>query len=49
MGCRGDTESGPTAARVQWIVLALWKVGDYRINRGQNSSPYYVSDTHASR
>ncbi|CDO77566.1 Glycoside Hydrolase Family 76 protein [Trametes cinnabarina] len=26
-----------------WIVLALWKVGDYRINRGQNASPYFNS------
>ncbi|KAJ3011823.1 hypothetical protein NUW54_g2056 [Trametes sanguinea] len=24
-----------------WVVLALWKVGDYRINRGQDASPYY--------
>ncbi len=28
--------------QIQWIVSALWKVGDYRVNRGQNSSPYYV-------
>ncbi|KAI0773562.1 glycoside hydrolase family 76 protein [Fomes fomentarius] len=26
-----------------WIILALWKVGDYRINRGQNAAPYYNS------
>ncbi|KAI9061566.1 glycoside hydrolase family 76 protein [Trametes sanguinea] len=26
-----------------WVVLTLWKVGDYRINRGQDASPYYNS------
>ncbi|KAI0739438.1 glycoside hydrolase family 76 protein [Daedaleopsis nitida] len=26
-----------------WIILSLWKVGDYRNVRGQNSAPYFNS------
>lgn len=26
----------------QWIVLALWKIGDYKSARGQDASPYNV-------
>lgn len=26
----------------QWIVLALWKIADYKINRGLSSSAYTV-------
>jgi hypothetical protein len=26
----------------QWIVLALWKIGDYKSARGEDASPYNV-------
>lgn len=27
---------------IQWIVLALWKIADYKNNRGQESDAYLV-------
>ena len=28
----------------QWVILAFWKISDYKASRGQDYSPYMVGD-----